>query len=255
MTYCETAPPAGIGEWVASFWSFAVDDAAGEIAHTIPLTGGAMLSLSKGELYLIGPRTSPLVTTVRGGEVYRGVHLLPGATTSLFGVPGRQWREAQLPARFAIDPGFCDRLIGAYSTDEEFVRAATDALRDVAKNAAEADVAVARTVERILLSDGDESVAALAGAAGISPRQLRRRFSHHVGMSPKELARIVRLRAAAAAAVTRGDSWTDVVADHGFADQPHLVREFRSMLGVTPTRFGEHARRIAHTLRRETRER
>lgn len=246
MTYTETAPPADLAAWVASFWSFTVDEAAGEIAHTIPLTGGAMLSLSKGELYLIGPRTAPLVTPVRGGEIYRGVHLLPGATTPLFGVPGEEWREVQLPARFAIDPGWCDRLIGEYAADEEFALAAIDALRDAAKQAIDVDPAVTLAVERILASNGDSPISFLAREAALSPRQLRRRFSHHVGMTPKELARIVRLRAAAAAAVTRGDSWSEVVADHGFADQPHLVREFRSMLGVTPTRFGEHARRIVH---------
>lgn len=257
MTYTETAPPPDLAVWVASFWSFSVDPAAGEIVHTIPLTGGVMLSLSAGPaaersdagLFLVGPRTLPLTTVVRGGDLYRGVHLLPGASSSLFGVSSDQWRDVQVPARFVIDPGWCLRFGGDYRSDADFNRTATDAIRALAAQASALDPAITGAVVRLLLSHGNESIADLARDAALSPRQFRRRFCHHVGLTPKELARIIRLRAAASAAATRDESWVDIVAEHGFADQPHLVREFRSMLGDTPTRFVAHARRIAHHLK------
>lgn len=246
MTYREWAAPPDLAPWVASFWSFAVAPGAGAIPHTIPLTGGVMLSLSHGELFLVGPRTLPLTTVVHGGEVYRGIHLRPGAASSLFGISSDQWRDLQIPAQFAVDPAWCRTLSGTYLSDDEFGVAAAEAVRAVATGAAPLDPAIVAAVVRLARSTGSEPIADLAAAAHLSPRHFRRRFSHLVGLTPKELARIIRLRAAAAAAATRDESWVDIVAEHGFADQPHLVREFRSMLGATPTRFVDHARRITH---------
>jgi AraC-like DNA-binding protein len=31
--------------------------------------------------------------------------------------------------------------------------------------------------------------------------------------------------------------WAGVAARHGYADQPHLVGEFRQLVGVTPTEY------------------
>ena len=110
------------------------------------------------------------------------------------------------------------------------------------------DAAVQLAVALIAHTRGAGSVAAVARATKCSPRRLRQLFAEHVGMTPKELARIIRLRSAAAGHVVGGASWLDVAAEQGFSDQPHLVREFRSILGVTPSQFASHAKRIAHRL-------
>jgi AraC-like DNA-binding protein len=31
--------------------------------------------------------------------------------------------------------------------------------------------------------------------------------------------------------------WAAMVAKHGYSDQPHLVNEFRELVGVTPTEY------------------
>jgi AraC-like DNA-binding protein len=61
------------------------------------------------------------------------------------------------------------------------------------------------------------------------------------------LARIQRLRASAVEAVFHEDEpWVAIAANQGYADQAHLIREFRDLLGLTPKDFEQHFRRIEH---------
>ena len=75
---------------------------------------------------------------------------------------------------------------------------------------------------------------------GLSERQLERLFDERVGYGPKTFARVVRLQRAvesiARPAGPRGTtaSWATFARDCGYADQAHLIREFRALTGVTP---------------------
>ena len=75
-------------------------------------------------------------------------------------------------------------------------------------------------------------------ALGLLPRTLRRRFTAHVGLSPKRFARVQRLQRVVRNLDGRTQAdWAAVAAEHGYADQPHLADEFRELAGVTPTEY------------------
>lgn len=251
MSYVEVPPPPDLAPWIAALWSFRVAPEAGEIEHRIPLTGGVMLSAgADGEPALVGPRVTPLSSPVRGGDVFRGVHLQPAAAGALLHVSAGALRDAIGPARLWLDPAWCDlwHAQADMADDAAALSGLAGAFRELAQRAAPLDAAVATAVARLMRSHGTARLDELAEEAALSPRQLRRRFRAAVGLSPKELARIRRLRAAAASAVIEDRPWADLVADGGYADQPHLVREFRRLLGVTPGGFEQHARWIDHRL-------
>jgi transcriptional regulator GlxA family with amidase domain len=70
----------------------------------------------------------------------------------------------------------------------------------------------------------------------VTRRHLERLFSEHVGVSPKVYARIYRFRAVMEdIAVNTPVSWADIAATHGYADQSHFIREYRSFSGRLPT--------------------
>jgi AraC-like DNA-binding protein len=100
------------------------------------------------------------------------------------------------------------------------------------------DTLVLAVASAIMLSKGSARIADLTGRSGISERQLQRRFREEVGLTPKQFARVVRLRAAAVDVAMRGaGTWGEVAAERGFSDQAHLVREFAQIFGMTPTEF------------------
>jgi AraC-like DNA-binding protein len=92
-----------------------------------------------------------------------------------------------------------------------------------------------------LLTRGDSNqvrVADVAADIGWSHQHLISRFTQQVGLTPKRVARIARFeRIAATAARGRTSDWGRVAAEHGYADQSHLIRDFRAFAGTTPARF------------------
>jgi AraC-like DNA-binding protein len=250
MSYVEVPAPPEIRPWIAALWCFRVLPEAGEIEHRIPLTGGIIISVgSDREPILVGPRATPLVTPVHGGDVYRGFHVWPGAACSLFHLPPGSLQGSQGPARLWLDPTWCRGLsaVADLEDDAAALQSITLCLRELLPRAAPLDSVVMTAVSQLIRSRGDVRISDLAEGR-LSLRHLRRRFQAQVGLSPKELARIRRLRASAAAAVLEELTWCEVTAEAGYADQAHLVREFRSLLGVTPGAFEQHARRIDHRL-------
>jgi len=81
-------------------------------------------------------------------------------------------------------------------------------------------------------------VAEIARELQWSRRRLTAVFREHVGITPKAAARVVRFDRAVPA-VRRGQSvnWSALAWQCGYADQAHLVREFREFSGLSPTAF------------------
>jgi AraC family transcriptional regulator len=82
----------------------------------------------------------------------------------------------------------------------------------------------------------------LARGAGVHPVYLARRFRRHFGCSVTEYLRRLRVQAAAAALADDDRSVAVVAAATGFADQSHLCRVFRAVVGVPPSGFRAMAR-------------
>ena len=80
----------------------------------------------------------------------------------------------------------------------------------------------------------------LADLAGVSDRTLQRWFREYVGVSPKSVVQRHRLLDVAAAAHDDDDvDWAALAAELGYADQSHLIRHFRAVVGESPARYAE----------------
>src|SRR5262249_46831787 len=93
------------------------------------------------------------------------------------------------------------------------------------------DAAVAR------MTEGNIRIDELANEIGISRQHLARQFLHHVGVSPKTFARVMRFRRLTGSLDAGDVDWADVAALHGFYDQAHLIAAFREPAGTTPNAF------------------
>jgi AraC-like DNA-binding protein len=111
----------------------------------------------------------------------------------------------------------------------------------------EYDQFVAATIRIINRQQGEIKIEDLARMLGISTRQLQRRFRRSAGLSPKQFARIRRVRAAATPLV-KGESvnWAERALESGFSDQSHLSNEFTAITKRSPSSFARKIRKITH---------
>ena len=262
MLYSELHPAPELAPWVAAHWYFRVVPETPESDHWVPLTGGAILTIAQGlGSVLVGPRTEPLQTRVRGGDVFWGTHFWPGTAPSLFGFEAENLRsERRFLGPFFESAGLLDDgatqetsvAVAGLPTEAEAATQLDRLLLPLIPRSNPLDDRVMQAVFLIIAAQGNIRIKEVADAVGLSPRHLRRRFRQVVGLSPKELTRIERFHASAVEAVAPRSTarerspWVSIAADRGYADQAHLIREFRRLLGVTPRGFDDHFDRIDH---------
>jgi AraC-like DNA-binding protein len=83
------------------------------------------------------------------------------------------------------------------------------------------------------MSDFHASLPSLAADVGLSPQRLRALARDQLGMPLARWRVWTRLRRAAEA-LQAGQSLADAASTAGFADQAHLTRQMREMMGLTP---------------------
>jgi AraC-like DNA-binding protein len=99
--------------------------------------------------------------------------------------------------------------------------------------------ALAKTsVEILLNSSGQVSIDILAQEVQTSRRQLERKFSSAIGLSPKQLSKIIRLQATLKMMNEKQfSSLTALAHENGYFDQAHFVKDFKEFTGLSPKQF------------------
>ena len=107
-----------------------------------------------------------------------------------------------------------------------------------------ADPAVLNAIHHILRTEGRVRVSEVSAGLALSNRQLERRFDDAMGLSPKALAGLMRYQLLwqDMALSSRFDP-LDAVARFGYADQAHLLGDFRKRHLMSPKEARDFARK------------
>ena len=165
----------------------------------------------------------------------------PGGLGALASGSAADWTDRVVPLgqAIAVDEAALLAAVTAEPDEEARVALLADAIQRAVRPD---DVADARHVTAVArLAETDRSVRRLADLcrlAGMRPRTLQRMFLRYAGVSPTWVLRRYRLLDAAEA-VRDGQpvSWADIAAGLGYADQAHLITDFRAATGQTPAAY------------------
>jgi AraC-like DNA-binding protein len=191
-----------------------------------------------GGAALLGPSTRSAVVDTADQRAILWVEFRPGGAAPFF--PGVAEACDQLVPLDAVwgprGAALRDRLLAARSGDE--MRAVVEAALLAAAEPPHPDPALAAAVAAL---HGGASVAEAADRLGWTTKRLVRLFSARVGLAPKRFARVRRFQRLLSAAATRlggsGGDWARLAAECGYHDQAHMIHDFRSFAGQSPSEY------------------
>src|SRR5262245_35354720 len=252
VDYREWPPDADLKDTVLAYWSVVGDGSLVPSPVILPDAHIEVVVNQGAPVTLVGPAFTGMqparsvvglldaaIEIQYGADVNTfGIRLHAARAAALLGVPAHTLTNTLSPlARLSetLDARL-SRVLGAHPRLEtEDGRAALDAsLVEHLRQARPSDAMVQQAVDRLLGAVLPVTVAGLAREFGVSPRQLHRRFLAGVGTSPKRLERLARFaRVGQQRSMGPPLTWADLALANGYADQSHLVREFRAF-GAKP---------------------
>ena len=235
MHYAELPLPPALDAHVAALWTAAVPADGpkwteleavpdGCIELIVRHAGRSVWRREQPALFATGLATTTAKLRLGAGSRFTGLKLWPWTWRALGGAPCRTFADDWI----AIDPA-----------------APLAALMDGGPEAI-----LARLVDQLGASPaprlglavlGSTTVAGIAHDAGLSHRQLQRLFARDFGLPPRSYLRLLRFRGALAG-VHDHPSLADAAAAEGYADQPHMTREFRALAGRSPAALKARAK-------------
>jgi AraC-like DNA-binding protein len=263
MLYHEFKPNPNLAPFVECFWTLDSDTSVDQVQtnpaevvqpeRILPdgcveliLNFGAQFREQKDDgqqepqpmRFLVGQMTQPMLISPNGRVELVGIRFHPGGTLPFFRVDMQELtnRVVELGALSRdLEHRFVSRMDEARSLPSMSLKIVmleellTKMLCD-----SKHDSRLIGLAAKIVARGGQMTVSELADDAGVSSRQLERRFLSEVGIGPKLLCRILRFQQVFRAVERNDSGWAAVATDCGYYDQAHLIRDFQQFARQTP---------------------
>ncbi|MEQ8473115.1 MAG: helix-turn-helix domain-containing protein [Marinoscillum sp.] len=129
------------------------------------------------------------------------------------------------------------KIINAPSTQSR-IEAVETFLLEKLKDQSIIDHIVKSTIDALSQTKGSASIHSILKDDLSKRRNLERKFSKQVGISPKQLGKIIRLQAALKMMLNKhGENLTQVAYENEYYDQAHFIKDFKEFTGINPKEY------------------
>lgn len=108
---------------------------------------------------------------------------------------------------------------------------------------------VKTTIDAIYSTKGSTSIGAIIEDDLSKRRQLERKFIKQIGISPKQLGKMIRLQTVLKIFLNQQiETFTEIAYESGYYDQAHFNKDFKEFTGITPKEFLEDDKMVLSSL-------
>jgi AraC-like DNA-binding protein len=211
------------------------------------ILGDDIKRYTNGEDYILQPRamvigqiSEPFYVQPTGAVNSFSVRFYPYSFSHFVDVPLSDLANKETPLNQLFDPSLISKLETeirqANSTQTRIERVEKFLLQLIASESVIEDVVKSFT-DTLARTKGGTPIKLLLQETGINRRSLERKFSHFVGISPKQLGKIIRLQAALSLMNEGEASLTHIAYDSDYYDQSHFTKDFKELTGVNPKEY------------------
>jgi AraC-like DNA-binding protein len=256
MTYQQYDVTEILQPFVKCCWSLESDASATPEKQRIVPDGCMEMIVHYGDLYrqyfedgryILQPRsfvfgqiTSPLEIEPTGvsGIIAARFHPDGFAPFSFFPINEMENKAVPLEKIFGEEAVELEEKILSAAFNEERIKQIETFLINKLSLPETADRIAKSSVEILLNYNGRVSVDELAEQLKINRRQLERKFSSAIGLSPKQLSKVIRLQATLKMLQQQQfTSLTSLAYENGYYDQAHFIKDFKEFTGMSPKQF------------------
>jgi AraC-like DNA-binding protein len=268
MLFCSYVPAPPLGGFVQDFWLYDGYSARHLRERILPSgTIELVINLRENELRIYDPvrltrcqRFSGALVSGAYGRCFvsdtveetsiMGVHFRPGGAFPFLGVPAGELADTHVDLDTLWGPSagqLREQLCAAVTPLERF-HLLERALVAHVRGPLQHHGAVVFALDAFARTGGRVTIGDVSDAVGLSRQRLIQLFTHEVGLTPKLFCRVQRFQAALALVrQRRAPDWAGLALECGYFDQSHLIHDFVTFSGLTPTVY---VRQQAHLLER-----
>ncbi|MES2679503.1 MAG: helix-turn-helix domain-containing protein [Bacteroidota bacterium] len=197
-------------------------------------------SIVQPKCFVFGQITSPLEIEPTGITGIFAVRFNPDGLTPLTTKPLTEMENRAVPLKelFGEDGIALEKKILKAKKNEDRITIVKSFLLKRLITTDSIDRITKESIDIITHLKGQLSVDELTEHVKINRRQLERRFSSAIGLSPKQLSKIIRLQATLKMLANKQfTSLTAIAYEGDYYDQAHFIKDFKEFTGMSPKKF------------------
>jgi|SRR5579872_7223422 len=235
------SPSPELAHWIDHYWLVSWDLRGCDpyVAETVPHPNFQVV-FEKDHSLVSGVFTSKFLRKLEGRSHVFGIKFNPGGFRPFLKAPASSLADRTIPVRriFGKAVNALEAVLVSSCQEDEMVEAANAFFCARIPEPDKMIELAGQIVRRILEERDIKTVDDLVSRTNIGKRSLQRVFNEYVGVSPKWVIRRYRLHEL----VERLNSgepldWPDLALELGYFDQAHLINDFKSIIGHSPTQY------------------
>jgi AraC-like DNA-binding protein len=247
--HARRSPSPELAHLIAHYWMVSWDlrDLPPHTAETLPHPNVQVI-FEPGGSKVSGVFTGKFTRLLEGQSHVFGIKFTTGGFHPFLKSPVSSLANRTVPVKriFGRDVDALEAILVSSGKEDEMVDAANAFFRPRVPALDKTVTLASELVSRILAEPDIRTVDDLVRRTGLGKRSLQRLFNEYVGASPKWVIRRYRLHEL----VERFNSgeqpdYAQLALELGYFDQAHLINDFRSIVGYSPSQYQSLARKEA----------